>query len=229
MSLTMRSYPPPPRLHWPAGLPLLAFCVLVFGVLALDLLNQGVVTRSDAAMSTWFREHLPAGLTQMLLAVTHLHSTAGIILLALVAAMVLARYRQASWIGALVLCVPGGLVLNALVKQAFQRARPSFDSPLVSLTSYSFPSGHTAGATVWWGFFLVLLYSWQRGLRWRATGTALAVTMIMLTALSRVYLGVHYPSDVLAAIAEGVGWLAICFMAISLTQPRGTRQGPRDA
>jgi len=107
----------------------------------------------------------------------------------------------------------GGLLLNVLVKHTFQRARPVWDDALLTLHTYSFPSGHTAGATVWWGFFTVLVFThrptWQR----RAATVFLAIGMVSLTALSRVYLGVHYLSDVLAAVAEGCAWLVLCFMA----------------
>ena len=111
----------------------------------------------------------------------------------------------------LVLAVPGGLVLNALLKLAFERARPALDHPLVHLTTFSFPSGHATGATVWWGFVLVLWCSSRPGAAARIAGTIAVVAVVLLTALSRVYLGAHYPSDVLAGIAEGTLWLLVCF------------------
>ncbi|MDB5871732.1 MAG: hypothetical protein JWQ07_1174 [Ramlibacter sp.] len=222
----MRHHPPPPRLHAPAGLALLALALLLFGWLAADLLRHGPITRADAGISTWFHGHLHPLITQSLLAVTYLHSTAGVCLMALAAALFLAWRRQAQWLPALALAVPGGLLLNASVKQAFHRARPDLADPLLTLATYSFPSGHTAGATVWWGFFAVLLLSHQPRLAWRVAGVALAAVMISLTALSRVYLGVHYLSDVLAAIAEGCAWLALCFMAVGVMRRPATPSTP---
>jgi undecaprenyl-diphosphatase len=189
---------------------LLALAAAVFGVLAADLMGGGAITGADAGISAWLHERTRPVLTQILLVVTHLHSTAGVYFMAALAALWLVWRKQISWLPLLLLSVPGGLALNALVKQAFQRARPSFDSSLPGLASYSFPSGHTAGATVFWGFALVLLLAHRPALRWRVAGAAVAVAMILLTALSRVYLGVHYLSDVLAAMAEGVAWLAVC-------------------
>lgn len=205
---------PPPHLHGPAGVALLAVALLAFAVLAADLLRDGPITQADAPISRWSHDHMSATLTQFMLVVTHLHSTAGICLMALALGLALAWRGQWVWLPALIWCVPGGLVLNAALKQVFQRIRPSGDSPVLALATYSFPSGHTAGATVWWGFVAILCFTWQPG-PWRRVGAvALAGVMICLTAFSRVYLGVHYPSDVLAAIAEGIAWLAICFMAL---------------
>lgn len=214
----MRPLPPPPHLHDRAGFGVLALALLAFTLLASDLLRNGPITRADEPISSWAHDRMSEALTQFLLGVTHLHSTIGICLMALALAAALAWTRQWAWLPALALCVPGGLVLNALLKQVFQRVRPSGDSPLLALVTYSFPSGHTAGATVWWGFVAILCLAWQPGPWRRAGAVALAAVMICLTAFSRVYLGVHYPSDVLAAIAEGVAWLALCFMALGASK-----------
>ena len=195
-----------------------ALCLLAFALFAGDLLRHGPVTRADPLVSDWFHAHSRPVLTAMLLAITNLHSTWGVSLMALCTAAWLGVRGWASWVPVLIACVPGGPLLNALVKHAFQRARPEFSDPLLSLATYSFPSGHTAGATIWWGFMLVLLFAHRPRLHWRVAGAAFAVLMVLLTALSRVYLGVHYPSDVLAAIAEGCGWLVLCFMAVGVVR-----------
>jgi undecaprenyl-diphosphatase len=200
----------------------LAIAVAAFGLFAFDLTRHGPLTSADAAITSWFHRHTQWVVTQLLLAITLLHSTYGVCAMAAIAAAWLAWRRQMQWLAALALIVPGGLVLNALVKHAFQRARPVLVDPLLTLPTYSFPSGHTAGATVWWGFALALLVAHRPRLRWRAAGAITAVLMIALTALSRVYLGVHYLSDVLAAVAEGVAWLALCFTVLGALHGRGT-------
>ena len=219
----------PPRLSAPAGLALLAFALAAFGIFALDLARHGPLTSADAAITAWFHRHTEWALTQFLLAITYLHSTLGVCAMAALAAAWLAWRRQLQWLAALALTVPGGLVLNALVKLAFQRTRPAFVDPLLTLPTYSFPSGHTAGATVWWGFALALVLAHRPRLRWRAAAAAATLFMIALTALSRVYLGVHYLSDVLAAVAEGVAWLALCFTLMGALGGRGTRALERNS
>ena len=94
------------------------------------------------------------------------------------------------------------------------RLRPHFDDPVLTLTTYSFPSGHTAGATVFYGFLAAFLLSHPRAQPWRGWIVAVAVAMIVLVGVSRIYLGVHYLTDVVAALVEGVLWLAICLAGV---------------
>lgn len=202
---------PLPQLRPAAAAVWIAAMAILFGTLAADLVFHGPVTRLDAPISAWFAAHLRPSTTQLMLAVSALHATLPICILAALLAVALAATRQRHWVPLLVLAVPGGLVLNAVVKLAFERARPVFDHPLVHLGTFSFPSGHAAGATVWWGFVLVLWWAHEPGPAARAAGGVLVVAIVGLTALSRVYLGAHYPSDVLAGIAEGTLWLLACF------------------
>jgi undecaprenyl-diphosphatase len=91
---------------------------------------------------------------------------------------------------------------------------------LLTLSTYSFPSGHTAAATVFYG--LLACYLLRRVQAWpaRAAIVAACCLMVGLVALSRMYLGVHYLSDVLAATLEGAAWLATCITAVSTLQRR---------
>lgn len=98
----------------------------------------------------------------------------------------------------------GALLLNSLLKLLFARPRPNVFPPLTTETSYSFPSGHAMSAVAVYGLLALLL--WRRGKRGWAV---LAGCWVPLVALSRVYLGVHYPGDVLASLALGIIWLII--------------------
>jgi undecaprenyl-diphosphatase len=217
-----------PRLSAPAGGALLALCVLAFAALAADLRWSGPVTRADVGISSWFHSHTQPAFTAVMRAVSALHGTLAICLMVLCAAAWLAWRRRSAWLSLLVLCVPGGLLLNASVKHVFERARPAFDPPVTYLASYSFPSGHTAGATLWWGFALLWWFSFEPRRARRAAAAALAAAMVLLTALSRIYLGMHYPSDVLAAVVEGVAWLVLCVAAArALERARDARERGR--
>jgi undecaprenyl-diphosphatase len=129
--------------------------------------------------------------------------------------------RAWDWLLALVLVVPGGMLLNVLTKHAFGRARPSFSEPMLTLTTYSFPSGHVAAATLFYGLLAAFVITQIEAWRWRVLVAQLAFLLVALVALSRVYLGVHYLSDVLAAIAESVAWLAFCLTAMRTLTHRG--------
>jgi undecaprenyl-diphosphatase len=146
--------------------------------------------------------------TQLLFAITHMHSTTGLVVMSAALALALAFAGRARWIVWLVLTVQGGQLLNAGVKELFHRARPHWDTPLVELSTYSFPSGHAAGSTVFWGFVCVLAWNWPAPAPVKRAIAALAVLMVALTCLSRVYLGAHYLSDVLAGACEGVAWVS---------------------
>jgi undecaprenyl-diphosphatase len=135
-------------------------------------------------------------------------------------AWVLWRRGAHYWLLALLLSVPGGMLLNVLLKHLYQRARPVFDEPLVSLPTYSFPSGHTVAATLFYG--LLAAYTVMTVQRWRTRLLAMAgaVLMVLLVALSRIYLGAHYPTDIVGAVLEGTGWLAFCVTGVSTWRRR---------
>ena len=108
----------------------------------------------------------------------------------------------------------GGMLLNKFLKLAFYRPRPRFDDPILSLTGYSFPSGHTMAATVLYGVLAVLLVTKIKRKRSRVLVALAASLLIALVGFSRMYLGAHYLSDVLGAIAEGLAWMSLCLTAI---------------
>ena len=185
----------------------------LFGGIAEDVVTGDPLTVVDVLVAQWFHGHAAPGLTRAMLAISQLHSVLAISVAGALTAAVLAWKRHWHWIVVLVLTLPGGMLVNVLMKLAFQRARPSFDHPLLVLTSYSFPSGHVAGATLFYGFLAALLAS--RYGKWSHKVMALmaAMLLIALVAWSRMYLGVHYLSDVLAAFAEGAAWLTLCVVA----------------
>jgi membrane-associated phospholipid phosphatase len=199
-----------------------AIAALLFALLAADLLLHGPVTRADTPISHWFSLHAQPWTTQLMLAMSALHSTVALGVFTAGLAAVLVLLGQKHWLPLLIAVVPGGQILNALVKLAFHRARPVFDHPLVSLPTFSFPSGHASGATVWWGFVLVLWFAIEPRFTQRAIACALGIAMVLATVLSRVYLGAHYPSDVLAGIAEGTFWLVLCCCAAGAWARRRT-------
>jgi membrane-associated phospholipid phosphatase len=182
----------------------------LFGGVAEDVLTAAPLVRLDAELAQWLHRHASPAVTRFMLSVSSLHGTVAIVSLASLIGVGLARKRAWYWLATLVAAVPGGMLVNVMMKLAFHRARPSFDDPIVTLTSYSFPSGHVAGATLFYGFLLALLASRTSSWLARCALGVLALAMISLVALSRMYLGAHYLSDVLAAFAEGVAWLTLC-------------------
>ena len=193
-----------------------------FGAIAEDVVTNDPSTKVDLQLSVWLHQHSVHSITKCLLVITRLHSLLGVTVMTLAVSAWLWIRRLRLWVLTLALAVFGGMLLNFLLKLAFERPRPRFDNPLLNLTTYSFPSGHTLMATVFYGTLGVLIMTRLRSWLWRALVITLAAGMILLVGFSRIYLGVHYLSDVLAAIAEGLAWLAFCLLALAALQRRWT-------
>ncbi len=213
---------PPARLATRLGVGalLLILAAWGFGAIAEDVVTGDHLTVQDALIAQWLHRHATGPLTTAMLVVTNLHSTVAVACYGAIVGAACWPKRQWRRLVTIVVCVGGGLTLNVLMKLAFQRARPAFDDPLLTLSSYSFPSGHVAGSTILYGLGVAWVFARTRRWRWRALAVAGALAMIALVAFSRMYLGVHYLSDVGAAFAEGVAWLAICLSALAAFRRR---------
>lgn len=100
-----------------------------------------------------------------------------------------------------------GAVLNYCMKQLFHRPRPDI-LRLVEIGGFSFPSGHSMASIIFYGFFIYLAARYAGNRSKYAIATALS-TLVLLIGISRIYLGVHYASDVLGGFIIGLGWLLI--------------------
>lgn len=207
-------------LHLTIGVALMLFAVWTFGSIADEVLEHEELTVLDVFLANWFHQHKASAWTPFMLFITHWHDTLGVLLMSLVLLVYLYVKKAKYWMAAVMLAVPGGMLLNVLLKYTFQRARPSFEDPLLTLSTYSFPSGHAVGATVFYGVLASYLVCVCLRWRTRALIAAFACCMVALVALSRVYLGVHYLSDVMAAVAVGAGWTSICITAMSTLRRR---------
>ncbi len=201
------------------ALALALFCVLLIAFAQrfgwLDGINVGLMTLAGEGRDT----ALGGKVTMVMRLASAIGGTLGrITLLAVVLApLIWAGYRRsAMWLAAM---MAGGTLLNLALKQVFAAPRPDLLPHLDIVHTYSFPSGHSAGNMMFFGALAML--AGRRGAYW---GAAVA---ILLIGVSRVWLGVHWPSDVLAGWIEGLGWLAFC--AIWLPARGGEQQRTQDA
>lgn len=174
---------------------------------------------SDEAISLWLHGNAHPVLTRLLLVVTHAHNTAGLATGGVAMAAVLWRRKAWDWLRLLVVVLPGVIALNSVLKLVFQRERPVFEQPMVTLDTYSFPSGHAAGTAVLYLFIAAWLLTRLQGRGARTAVVVGAAAMVVIVAFSRVYLGAHYPSDVLAGLAEGIVWFTACRWALLRKRP----------
>ncbi|MEO7253441.1 MAG: phosphatase PAP2 family protein [Casimicrobium sp.] len=207
-------------LHLTLGAVVFMLCAFVFGHIAEDVLTMDKITILDIRVSRWFHAHTIPWLTRLMMLISDIHSTFGIVALSSLLAIYWIRIKAWDWLLALILTVPFGMLLNLLLKAIFQRTRPGFDVPLLTPDGFSFPSGHTAAATLLYGLLAVWLICTTSAWPKRVLIAMLASMCVGLVGLSRIYLGVHYLSDVLAAVAASCGWLAFSLMVVSVWRTR---------
>ena len=186
----------------------------IFLGLAWNVASHDTIVIVDAEVANWLHGHASPPLTTLMLAITHANSTVAISAWSVLFALLLARMKEWYWMLSVTLAVAGGLLLNVAIKYAYERARPRFDDPFLTLHTYSFPSGHTAGATLFYGVLAAFLVSRAYDHRRRAALVAAAAVAIALVAFSRIYLGAHYLSDVLAAACSSTAWLVLSLAAV---------------
>lgn len=203
-----------------------AVAAVLFAALAVDLVFHGPVTAADPPVTAWLHDHMHPLATQCLLAVTQMHSTIGLSIMSALLAVVLFATHRGRDIPWLLVTVQGGQVLNSLVKDVFHRARPAWEHPLFDLASSSFPSGHASGSTFFWGFVCVTAWSSPLPLAAKRAIACVAAAMVLATAFSRVYLGAHYLSDVLAGICEGLAWVSLWVIVRTACRSRAGRPSP---
>lgn len=192
----------------------------IFAAIAEDVATRDPITLVDARFSAWLHVRTFEPLTRFMLLITSLHSGLSVTVMTLALSAYLWVRRRRIWTVTLMLAVFGGMGLNFLMKNLFIRPRPHFNDPILTLTSYSFPSGHTMTATVFYGTLCVLALSQTHRWQWRALAVLGTAFCVLLVGFSRIYLGAHFLSDVLAAIAEGLAWLAFSLIAIETIRRR---------
>lgn len=209
-----------PRAQRRLGALIFLFGAIGFALLAWQVARLGPVTAFDQPLALWLQSHRTSALTDALLTVTHIHAPGGIAAGAAALAIYLYLKRDHYWLLAVLLAMPAGMCLNSLLKLAFARQRPVFDEPLLHLATFSFPSGHAAYSTMLYGLLAAYVAHRVDHWRWRLASLLACAALVALIAFSRLYLGAHFLTDVLAGIFEGVAWLALVWMAVTTLRRR---------
>jgi len=182
----------------------------------VELLRDGpAISALDLTFTDALARAVPAGTVQAAALLTRLGDPVTLgVLGAAVGAALLLRRRVGLMLG-WALAMGGNGVLNPALKQQFARMRPLNVADGVSASGFSFPSGHSSGTVVAFG---MLAYLGLRLLpkRWHLPVLLVAVVLAFNVGMSRIILGVHYVSDVVAGFASGTAWLAVCVTCIEL-------------
>jgi len=226
-SLPMWAWRNRPELWLLGGIFLAGLLLLAFGHIAEEVL-EGDATRFDHTVLLALRNPAdpadplgPAWLEEAARDVTALGSYAvlGIVLASVLAYLLMMRRRAAAlWVA---VSTVGGVVLSNVLKLSFERPRPDLVTHAARVFTSSFPSGHATLSAVIYLTLGALLASLQTSRRLKIFFLGIAIAITILVGVTRIYLGVHYPTDVLAGWCVGAGWAAICWTVFHWLQQRG--------
>ena len=212
-----------------------AALLLTFGFIAGQVM-EGATLKFDRYVMFAFRSSAdnfaapvgPPWVQEMARDVTALgsFSVLGLLLVAVVGYLLLVRKREQALL--VLVAVLGGVVINSLLKLAFGRPRQDLFAAAARVFTASFPSDHAALSSIAYMTLAALLARTVVSRAVRVYLTAVAITLVVLIGVSRVYLGVHYPTDILAGWCVGSAWALACWTIMTrLQQPRVSRAWKR--
>ena len=190
------------------GLGLALATLLVLGWLTSEVV-EGDTLRFDEAVRTWVHAHSSDALTAVMQAASILGSPGVLGPAAFVIFFLLLRigWRREAWL--FLVALLGALVLEQIMKLGFHRARPAAFFGIPAPSSYSYPSGHALFAVCFFGTLAWILAARRYSRMARAALWSGAIVIAGLIGYSRIYLGVHYPTDVIAGYASALVWLTV--------------------
>ena len=181
----------------------------VFAVLGEEVRSSQALA-FDQPILEWLHGYATPALDQVMLFITNVGGAAT--LLGMLAALLLGLLWLRHWrdVVFVVLAFGGAEITNLLLKALFARARPHLWPALSVETSFGFPSGHATGSVALAAIVAILLWNTH----WRVPALLIGVLFVCLVSLSRLYLGVHYPSDVLAGAAASLTWVTLLTLTL---------------
>ena len=199
---------------WHLLLGVLISGLSVWGFIVLwDLVTDrgDQASRFDISILLWMHQHQSPAFTTAARILAFIGSppfVVGLAVVGAVAGLFRREIRGAAW--TLPIAALGSGMLIQVVKVAVHRNRPNAFAPLLHATGYSFPSGHSLIAVVVYGLLGYFAIRLLRGIASRLVITIVTAILIIAIGVSRVYVGVHYPTDVLAGWSAGIPWLIAC-------------------
>lgn len=195
-----------------------------FGEFA-ETVMAGQTQSFDETVLRWVATRHTVSLDSLMLEITSLGTGSTVLMIVGVAALFLALTRHRYSAALLLAATAGGGFVNIVLKHYFERPRPHVFEWGTNALSSSFPSGHAMSATIVYTTVAYLAARLQKRAWERALTMALAASIILAISASRVYLGVHYPSDVVAGMIIGIGWSAFCMATLEAIQRVAKRTG----
>ena len=197
-----------------AALAVIAICVGFFAMLADEVMEGGTQAVDDSIL-LWMNRHASPELTDVALNVTALGAGPVVWLMMIVASVFLWSSRHRWSVALLWVSILGSGLINSVMKLFFNRPRPQlfpWRAPYAGLSS--FPSGHSMTSMVCYATLAYLVARLEPNLFLRRFTFGVAALIVVLIGLSRMYLGVHYPTDVLAGFTMGLAWASFCALGL---------------
>ena len=207
------------------GAVLAIIATAAFAELAERVLAGGTQA-FDVAILQWLHNHQSKPLTALMVEMTYLGTGTVVIVVVGVAALFLWHTEHKYSAKLLLASTIGNILLNGALKLVYHRARPTVFEWQTTAVSSSFPSGHAMSATVVYGTVAYLVIRLQHAMWAKALTFISAALIILLICLTRLYLGVHYPSDVMGGIIVGLAWAAFCMATLEASLAIGRRRAP---
>lgn len=187
-------------------------------------ITRPFLERIDLSILSGIHAHDSPGLTRLAYGLSFIGSPTTLVPVIAITAIALWLGRMRRDATLLVLGLGGSAALDFVLKLHFKRVRPDLPWAFVHEHSFSFPSGHSVGAVVLYGTLTYLVWS-RLGAAWqRVVVVVLALLLVIGIGLSRVYLGVHFPSDIAAGYAVGLIWLAPLIAGNEFVLRQGVRK-----
>jgi len=207
-------------IHLTVGLILSILCVWLFGEITEDVVNNELLIHIDQ----WVLDHIlyfrTETLTKVMIFVTHFAEWVTIAIASVIITALLAIRKLYGVIIGYAIAVTGGGGLDYVLKHAVQRTRPIDDATLISVKGFSFPSGHAMLAMVFYGMVSYFIIRQIKQWKFRMLVVVIMGFVIFLIGFSRLYLQVHYLSDVIAGFVGGLFWLTVCVTGLEIYRRR---------
>ena len=211
------------------GLALLVVSVWIFGGVLHAVLGNEAMVRFDRPIVSYVAAHRLGWLTDGMETITCIGSELFLGGVICVAGLVLLS-RTRTWHPLLLVAVAllGAMMLEFATKLVIARPRPAVVWMALPTTGFAFPSGHSTESTATYGALAYVIAQTQKDWRAKVASLSAGAVIVMLIGVSRVYLGVHWPTDVMAGWALGCAWLAIIFTTFSTVEKTRLPRVPHD-
>ena len=185
---------------------------------------RSVLGSLDSTVLDWMHRHATPNGMAACIAISQLGSPTALTLLGLAGALLLAALEEWMMLGGWAAAFVGAPLLDQWLKVVIHRPRPAYATALLHHPTWSFPSGHAMGAIVAYGMLAyVVIRLGNATRRTRVAVVAAASILVALIGISRIYLGVHYLTDVVGGYAVGSIWLSLCIVAVELGRSHARR------